>query len=125
MNGNVSLVVFTNVMTQLPSNLRAVCRCVRGKAVGVFRTFLFTMVTLTVVTIMITIARNRHHVPVRCTGHMMKHGVCNNRSAFLPLGIGRTNMVPVVFTSSILVFPMAVTRFVSGRFIRGTTSLFA
>ncbi len=52
---------------------------------------------------------------MRCTGHIIKGGVCNNRGARVPVGIGVSNIVPVVFTSSVLVLPAVVLSFVSGR----------
>lgn len=125
MNGNVSVVVFTNVTTNVPSAIGRVCtRRFRGTKRRLFlHVIAIILVLITIVTVIIKavfVRRTLEGVPVRCTGHMAtKGGSTNKRSARLPLGIGTTNMVPMVFTVSFVVAPEAVTNF----FRRGSIAL--
>lgn len=60
------------------------------------------------------IRRNAHHVPVVSTGQRIKHGLCLRRDGCLPLHLGRKKIVPVVFTSTILMLPVSLARCIAG-----------
>lgn len=59
----------------------------------------------------VLLIRNIHGIPMRCTGHVMNGGRCNNTERCVPLGIGTTGMVPVVFTRTVVFVPVAVMNF--------------
>lgn len=48
---------------------------------------------------------------MRCTGQVVKGGRCNNTHRCVPLGIGTTGIVPVVFTRTVVFVPVSVINF--------------
>lgn len=106
--------LFTNVISEFPAVVGRCVRCLGANHAicGFLIPTVFVMFLL-VVTCVIFVSGTREELPVRCTGHIINHGVCNNRSARVPVGVGVDNMLPVVFTSSVLSLPNAIRVFVS------------
>lgn len=110
--GKASLVVFSNVVTEVPSSLCACCGShfisTKSSLVGgVLFSITLLVTVLLIIVLIICIRRTRHGVPVRCSGHTSNSG----RSTRLPLGVGSTKIVPMVFTDSFVVAPRAVLKF--------------
>lgn len=110
--------LLVGVISHIPSSFMALCARFVGNG-AVTGTKLTNIVVLTILLIMImfivVLRSNREEVTIRCSGGMRKEGVINNRSARVPLGIGATKMVPIVFSSSLVRAPVIVTRFLKGK----------
>lgn len=111
MNGNVSVLVFTDVITNAPNVVSRSVRRIGRNRVGLVILFVFMLLNVTIATNVICVRHTRHHMPMGCTrGRRRNHGVCTRRRSRLPLGLGVTKIVPTVFTDSLLLFPTDLKR---------------
>lgn len=105
------------VVSEMPDSLALLCRGFVGKGAvtgNALTKLVVTTIVLLMMILMLVLGKTREEVPIRCSGGVIKEGLVNNRSAGVPLGIGATNIVPMVFTSSVVSFPTIVTRLAKG-----------
>lgn len=69
------------------------------------------IILLIIVTFTVLLIRKAEGVPMRCTGGVINGGRCNNTERCVPLGIGTTGIVPVVFTRTVVFVPVALIKF--------------
>jgi preprotein translocase subunit SecY len=77
-----------------------------GSATGVDRFVLLAALFVTVVFWVVLITEGQRRIPIQSAKHVRGRRVMGGQRQFLPLRVNQAGVMPIVFASSILVFPM-------------------
>lgn len=113
----VSLIIFSGIVTGIPTGLRRIFSGVdqRGNVVTpttqfiAVVTFLVLLVGLTYVIVLIQEGHRR--VPVQYGRRMRGRKVYQGQSTHIPLKVNTAGMIPIIFASSLLAFPSLLAQF--------------
>lgn len=101
----MSLLIFTSIIAQLPSQLF-------GIAVGNKTAALVIVVLLIVVTaVVVYIEQAQRRIPVQYAKRMVGRRSVGGTSTYIPLKINLSGVIPVIFASSLLAMPPLIAQF--------------
>jgi preprotein translocase subunit SecY len=120
----MSLIIATGILSQLPSTVGLIIQQLNLDSPGAGQLSLFTVVVLMMLFVAVTVAtiyiiQGQRKIPLqyarRMVGPREMQGV---GSSFLPLKVNYAGVVPVIFASSLLMFPATLGQFIgSGNWI--------
>jgi preprotein translocase subunit SecY len=114
----MSLIIATGILSQLPTTVGLIIQQLNLETPGPGQISLFTVLVLLALFVTVTIAtiyilQGQRRIPIqyarRMVGMREVQGVGNS---FLPLKVNYAGVVPVIFASSLLMFPATIGQFV-------------
>jgi preprotein translocase subunit SecY len=98
----ISLMIFTSIVSRLPSGLQKLFTL--NPAYWV----LMTIVALLVVAAIIYVTEGQRRIPVQYAKRVVGRKVYGGQSTYLPLRINMAGVIPVIFASSVMLFPVTL-----------------
>lgn len=121
-NQGLSLIIFSGIVSQIPSNL------IRLMADQQSRWFILAfVVTLLVLTIfaIVFVQQGRRNVPVMYPGRRMGNRMSMPVKGTLPLMVNMAGMIPLIFANSLLTFPAIIASFFAASSVTWVANLSA
>jgi preprotein translocase subunit SecY len=102
----VSIIIFGGIVAKSPSNIRGVFANQNWVALLVF-------IVITVVTIagIVLIQEGQRRIPVQYAKRIRGNRMYGGQSTHIPLRVNSAGMIPLIFASSILLFPAVIAQF--------------
>jgi preprotein translocase subunit SecY len=105
----LSLVIFAGIVARIPSNLYSIAT---GDATYRWPLLIFTVVVLLVTIFAIVyVQQGRRNVPVMYPGRRMGNRMSMPVKGTLPLMVNMAGMIPLIFASAILQFPVIISSY--------------
>ncbi|MDJ1257462.1 MAG: preprotein translocase subunit SecY [Candidatus Midichloria sp.] len=111
-NGS-SLIIFTGIVAGLPSALASLFEMGRTGAISTFFILAVIVMALGLIFGIIFIERAQRKITVRYPKRQVGNKVYAGDSTHLPLKLNTSGVIPPIFASSILLFPMTIVNFMS------------
>lgn len=111
-NGS-SLIIFTGIVAGLPSALASLFEMGRTGALSTFFILTVIMMALGLIFGIIFIERAQRKITVQYPKRQVGNKVYAGDSTHLPLKLNTSGVIPPIFASSILLFPMTIVNFMS------------
>jgi len=99
----MSLLIFASIVSRFP---QAIVQSITFKS-GVFTLLLF-VITLFVIAAIVTMERAQRRIPVQYAKRVVGRKVYGGSGTYIPLKINGANVVPIIFASAILFFPLQI-----------------
>jgi len=99
----MSLIIFASIVARFP---QAIVQSITFKS-GVFTLLLF-VITLFVIAAIVTMERAQRRIPVQYAKRVVGRKVYGGSGTYIPLKINGANVVPIIFASAILFFPLQI-----------------
>jgi len=111
-NQGLSLIIFSGIVTQIPSNVGQLLTGGYEQVLpmGIFLIFL----TLTTIFVIVYVQEGRRNVPVMYPGRRVGNRMSMPVKGTLPLMVNMAGMIPIIFAQSILTFPAVLAQFFIG-----------
>jgi preprotein translocase subunit SecY len=109
----VSLIILGGIVAGLPGLFGQVFLSGTGQAVGGM--FLLTILAIAVVAFIVTFQEAQRRIPVQYARSTFRGGRMYRQQgqSFIPLRVNTAGMIPIIFATSIMIFPPVVAQFVS------------
>ena len=98
----ISLMIFASIVSRLPSGIQKLLTLNPGYWV------LMGIVSVAVVAFVIYITEGQRRIPVQYAKRVVGRKVYGGQSTYLPLRINMAGVIPVIFASSVLLFPVTL-----------------
>ena len=108
----ISLIIFAGIVVRLPS---AVISSYTLIATGELKLFVFIGLILMMVAVtaaVIVMQEGQRKIPVQYAKRMVGRRMYGGQSTHIPLRINTAGVIPVIFASSLILFPATLTRFI-------------
>ena len=99
----MSLLIFASIVSRFP---QAIVASITFKS-GIFTLLLFVIV-LFVIAAIVTMERAQRRIPVQYAKRVVGRRVYGGSGTYIPLKINGANVVPIIFASAILFFPLQI-----------------
>jgi preprotein translocase subunit SecY len=107
----ISLIIFAGIVAGIPSAFGNTFRLYRtGEMSPLFILFLFAMMVV-VVGIIVFAEQGQRRIPVQYAKRVVGRKMYGGQSTHLPLKVNMAGVIPPIFASSILMFPLTITQF--------------
>jgi preprotein translocase subunit SecY len=98
----ISLMIFTSIVSRLPSGIQKLFTLNPGYWI------LMGIIALGVVAAIIYVTEGQRRIPVQYAKRVVGRKVYGGQSTYLPLRINMAGVIPVIFASSVLLFPVTL-----------------
>lgn len=114
----ISLIIAVGIVSRLPSAVNYTYATFFGKEVGIHRhpivliLMLFMLVGVIAAIIQLTVGQRK--IPVQYAKRIIGRKVYGGQSTFIPLRVNFGGVIPIIFASSLLLFPATIGGFMPG-----------
>ena len=106
----MSLIIFANIMSGLPSALISSVTT-NGNAL---LTVITLIVILAIVPLIVYVERGQRRIPVQYAKRVVGRRVMGGQNTYLPIKVNTAGVVPIIFASAVLYFPAQIAVFFPG-----------
>jgi preprotein translocase subunit SecY len=109
----ISLIIFAGIVVRLPSALVATyTQVVETKEIGPLTLLAIAALMVGVTAAVVIMQEGQRKIPVQYAKRVVGRRVYGGQSTHIPLRINTAGVIPVIFASSIILFPATLARFV-------------
>ncbi len=115
----ISLVIFANIVSQLPATLTSLVEFVREGTLNIFTVALLGILTLAVIAGVVWVQEGQRRIPVQYAKRVVGRKMYGGQTTHIPLRVNQAGVIPVIFASSLLMFPQVITQFTRAEWVQG------
>ncbi len=108
----ISLIIFAGIVAALPSAVTSTFQFVREGELSIFFVVFLLLFVVLVVGVIIFMERGQRRIPVQYAKRVVGRRMYGGQTSHLPLKINTSGVIPVIFASSVLIFPATIAQFV-------------
>jgi preprotein translocase subunit SecY len=110
----ISLIIFANIVSRLPNQVQQGYTTAASSANGIVGLVIFAIIALATILGIVYIYQGQRRVPVqyptkRSVGRGMLVG--SSQTTYIPMQVNSAGMIPLIFASSLLLFPTVIARY--------------
>lgn len=107
----ISLLIFAGIVASLPGALYRIYESVVAGTVNIFSVILLVVIAALVIAAIVAVNEGQRRIPVQYAKRVVGRRVYGGQSTHIPLKVNQAGVIPVIFASSILLFPSTVAQF--------------
>ncbi len=121
----ISLIIFAGIVSRLPDGLSVIYQYLNAGTINILNVILFAVIALLMVAFVIAIAQAIRKVPVQYAKRVVGRKMYGGQSSYIPLKVNQAGVIPVIFASSVLMFPVTIGQFVDIPWVKTVAGWFA
>lgn len=108
----ISLLIFVNIVAAMPSGGINAIKAIGQGGLNVFSLLAYLLISIVVIAAVVMITKGERKVPVQYAKRVVGRKVYGGQSTHIPLKVNQAGVIPVIFASSVLTFPLTLAQFV-------------
>jgi len=118
----ISLLIFAGIVSRLPANLINVVGLIGEGGISIFTVILFLLIAIAIIAVVVYITEGQRRIPVQYPKKIVGRRVYGGQSTYIPLRVNQAGVMPIIFASSVLGFPITLARFIPA--LQGISTFF-
>ncbi|MFZ5597008.1 MAG: preprotein translocase subunit SecY [Bacillota bacterium] len=114
LGNGISLLIFAGIVSRLPSALTNLVEYLRIGTINIFSVLLLVVIAALVIAAIVAVQEGQRRIPVQYAKRVVGRRVYGGQSTHLPLRVNQAGVIPVIFASSIMMFPEQIARYFPG-----------
>ncbi|MEW5952240.1 MAG: preprotein translocase subunit SecY [Bacillota bacterium] len=110
----ISLIIFAGIVSSLPAGLENLYLQLTAGTINVFSVFALLIIGGLIIAGIVTVNEGQRRIPVQYAKRVVGRRVYGGQTTHLPLKVNQAGVIPVIFASSILMFPEQIMHWMSG-----------
>ncbi|MCR5482562.1 MAG: preprotein translocase subunit SecY [Clostridia bacterium] len=107
----ISLIIFGGIVSRLPSALHTTGVQFKAGEIGIVTILVFLIFAVIVILGIILIQQGQRRIPVQYAKRVVGRKMYGGQSTHIPLKVNQAGVIPVIFSLSLLQFPITLTYF--------------
>lgn len=108
----ISLIIFAGIVAELPVALVQTVQSVGQGGTSVFSLIVFAILALAIIAAVVMVQEGQRRIPVQYAKRMVGRRMYGGQATHIPMKVNSAGVIPVIFASSVLTFPLTVAQFV-------------
>ncbi len=121
----ISLIIFAGIVAALPKNLSMIYQYLQAGTVSYFNVFLFASIAIAMVVFVIVIHQGYRRIPISYAKRVVGQKTYGGHSSHIPLKVNTAGVIPIIFASSVLMFPVTIAQFIDVPWVKTLAGYFA
>lgn len=101
----ISIIIFTSIISRFPSDFYNTYTLFRAGSISILNILLFLAIAVIIVAGIIFVQEGERRIPVQYSKRIVGRKVYGGRSTHIPMKVNQAGVIPVIFASSVLLFP--------------------
>ena len=108
----ISLIIFAGIVSRLPDGLKIIFQYLQAGTVNILNVILFAAIALAMIVFVIMISQGIRKIPVQYAKRVVGSKAYGGHNSYIPLKVNTAGVIPIIFASSVLMFPVTIAQFV-------------
>ena len=108
----ISLIIFAGIVSRLPDGLKIIFQYLQAGTVNILNVILFAAIALAMIDFVIMISQGIRKIPVQYAKRVVGKKAYGGHTSYIPLKVNTAGVIPIIFASSVLMFPVTIAQFV-------------
>ena len=121
----ISLIIFAGIVAALPKNLGKIYHYLQAGTISYFNVFFFAVIALAMIVFVILIQQGYRRVPISYAKRVVGQKAYGGHSSHIPLKVNQAGVIPIIFASSVLMFPVTIAQFIQVQWVKTIAGYFA
>jgi len=121
----ISLIIFAGIVSQLPSSLHNIYKYLQAGTINYFNVLLYAIIALAMIVFVILIQQGQRRIPVQYAKRVVGRKMYGGQSTHIPLKVNQAGVIPIIFASSVLMFPVTIAQFINVPWVKTLAEWFA
>jgi len=121
----ISLIIFAGIVAGMPTALAMLVKNIQIGEMSIFKMVVLTIMLVGVTAGVIVLTMGQRKIPVQYAKQIKGRKVYGGQSTFLPLRVNQAGVIPIIFASSLLLFPATIAQFFHTGGLQALTDLLA
>lgn len=120
----ISLIIFAGIVARLPDGLQTIYQYIQTGTINMFQAFLFAVIAIAMIAVVVAVTQGQRRIPIQYAKRVVGRKMYGGHSTFLPLKVNQAGVIPIIFASSVLMFPVTIAQFIDNDFVHKLADLF-
>jgi len=119
-----SLLIFVGIVSRIPSYVAQTATLIRGGA-SIFGVVILLFAFLCMIVAIVIVQEGQRRIQVQYAKRVVGRKMYGGQSTYIPLRINQGGVIPIIFASSVLMFPATIAQFVPNPAVQKVVGLFS
>ncbi|WP_288301525.1 preprotein translocase subunit SecY [Veillonella magna] len=120
----ISLIIFAGIVARFPSGFSTIYQYLQVGTINIFQAILFAIIAIAMVVFVIAVTQGQRRIPIQYAKRVVGRKMYGGHSTFLPLKVNQAGVIPIIFASSVLMFPVTLAQFVQVDWVKSIANYF-
>lgn len=120
----ISLIIFAGIVARFPSGFSTIYQYLQVGTINIFQAILFAIIAIGMVVFVIAVTQGQRRIPIQYAKRVVGRKMYGGHSTFLPLKVNQAGVIPIIFASSVLMFPVTLAQFVQVDWVKSVANYF-
>ena len=120
----ISLIIFAGIVARLPDGLQTIYQYIQTGTINMFQAFLFAVIAIAMIAVIVAVTQGQRRIPIQYAKRVVGRKMYGGHSTFLPLKVNQAGVIPIIFASSVLMFPVTIAQFIDNDIVHKIADLF-
>lgn len=121
----ISLIIFAGIVSRLPDGVFMLYQYLTAGTINFFNVLLFVIIAVAMIVLVIAITQGQRRIPVQYAKRVVGRKTYGGHSTHIPLKVNQAGVIPIIFASSVLMFPVTIAQFVDIPWVKTAAGWFA
>jgi preprotein translocase subunit SecY len=121
----ISLIIFAGIVARFPDGAMTVYKYIQAGTINIFQALLFLIIAILMIVIVVEVTQGMRKVSVQYAKRIVGRKMYGGHSTHIPLKVNQAGVIPIIFASSVLMFPITIGQFVQIEWVKTLASFFA
>ena len=121
----ISLIIFAGIVAALPKGVATIYKYLQAGTINYFNIFLFVVIAVAMIVFVIAIQQGQRKIPVQYAKRVVGRKTYGGQSTHIPLKVNQAGVIPIIFASSVLMFPVTIAQFIQVPWVKTIADYFA
>lgn len=114
----ISLIIFAGIVAALPKNIGIIYQYLQAGTINYFSVLLFAIIAVGMIVFVIFVEAGYRRVPITYAKRVVGARAYGGHSSHIPLKVNQAGVIPIIFASSVLMFPITVVEFIDNATVK-------
>jgi preprotein translocase subunit SecY len=121
----ISLIIFAGIVSRLPDGLYVMYQYLAAGTINIFNVLLFLIIAVAMIVFVIAIQQGQRKIQVQYAKRVVGRKTYGGHSTHIPLKVNQAGVIPIIFASSVLMFPVTIAQFIDVAWVKTVAGWFA
>ncbi len=114
----ISMIIFASIIISIPGAIGQLFQLVRTDQFGPLQTLFLAAFAVAVIGFVVVVERGQRRIPIQHARRVVGKRVMQGGMSYFPLRVNTAGVIPAIFASSLLMFPLTIGQFTDSPAIR-------
>jgi preprotein translocase subunit SecY len=115
----ISLIIFAGIIIRIPSAIGQLFQLIRTDQFTILGTVFLIAVAVGVIFFVVIVERGQRRIPIQHARRVVGKRVMQGGMSYFPLRVNTAGVIPAIFASSLLMFPLTIGQFTDSPAVQG------